>query len=176
MYEGRSVRLRAHEPEDADDLHRWMNDPEVRQFLMARYPFARAEEVSWASQGSPKYDRCSFAVESKADGRLVGGVDLRVNLGPENRTADLGIMIDKRVWGRGYGTDTMVTACRFGFEEMDLHRIELWVFGTNARARHVYEKVGFVHEGTARQRLYKSGRRLDEHLYGLLREDFRPPD
>jgi RimJ/RimL family protein N-acetyltransferase len=174
MYEGTLVRLRAHEPDDAADMHRWMNDPETRQFLMGRYPFAMAAEVAWASQGSPTYDNCSFAVESRADGRLVGGVDLRTRFGPENRVADLGIVIDKRAWGKGIGTDAMITACRFGFEEMDLARIELWVFATNERARHVYEKVGFVHEGTARQRLYKGGSRIDEHLYGLLRDEFRP--
>jgi RimJ/RimL family protein N-acetyltransferase len=112
-------------------------------------------------------------VTLKTDGALIGGVGLRTKP-PEVRVADLGIALyDKQVWGRGYGTDTMRTVCRFGFDEMDLARIELWVEEGNDVARHVYEKVGFVHEGTAREAWYKRGQRLHMHLYGLLRGELR---
>ena len=67
----------------------------------------------------------------------------------------------------------MRTACRFGFTEMGLCRIELWVFSDNDRARRAYEKVGFVQEGTARSRIFRHGRRIDEHLMGLLPGELR---
>lgn len=85
------------------------------------------------------------------------------------RRAELGIALgDKAYWDGGYGTDTMRTLCRFGFEEMNLHRIELWVFEENVRAQHVYQKVGFTVEGRLRDAMYKAGHYQDGILMGLL--------
>lgn len=44
-----------------------------------------------------------------------------------------------------------------GLTTMGLHRISLEVYAFNPRARHVYEKVGFVHEGTGRDALLFDG-------------------
>jgi len=56
---------------------------------------------------------------------------------------------------------------------MNLHRIELEVFADNARAVHVYEKVGFHMEGTRRRAIFKFGRYQDLHVMGLLEEELR---
>ena len=172
MYEGRQVRLRAYEPGDVDTLYRWYNDPEVRQHLQMRYPLSRANEVAWVERNKTvSYDVCDLAVET-LDGRLVGGVSLRTK-GPEVRCAELGISLgDKTMWRQGYGTDATRLICRVGFEQMDLHRIELWVHGGNERAMAVYRKVGFVFEGTAREAFFRNGQRVDMHLMGLLAHEF----
>lgn len=174
MYEGRLVRLRAYEPEDVDTLYDRFNDPRVIAQLRMRYPASRRQECDFVdSSGRLTYGAAAFAVEAIEDGRLLGGVGL-LGAEPENRVAEMGIAIsDASVWDRGYGTDAVRTVCRFGFEEMDLHRIGLEVHEGNERARHVYAKVGFVQEGTARQVFYKGGRRWDMHLMGLLRHELR---
>jgi RimJ/RimL family protein N-acetyltransferase len=70
----------------------------------------------------------------------------------------------------------MRTLCRFGFESMSLHRIQLDVYAGNDRARHVYEKIGFRLEVTKRQAIYKFGRYLDVHIMGLLEGELHPED
>ena len=50
------------------------------------------------------------------------------------RTALLGIWLGKPYWDEGLGTDAVRTLCRFGFDHMNLQRIELDVFETNPRA------------------------------------------
>jgi len=91
---------------------------------------------------------------------------------PENRCGVLGITIgDRRYWDRGYGTDAMRVICRFGFDTMNLHRIELDVYGRNERARKVYARVGFVEEGRKREAVYKNGRYDDIVVMGLLRSE-----
>ena len=59
--------------------------------------------------------------------------------------------------GAGFGTDTMRTLCRFGFDEMNLHRIHLYVFTENAPAIAIYRKIGFVEEAVVRHAFYKRG-------------------
>jgi RimJ/RimL family protein N-acetyltransferase len=124
MYEGTLVRLRTMEPSDAERLLTWINDPDVTEHLAVRYPMSLANEVDWVETNKTvNYGNAVFAVETIAEGRHIGGVDIRTGSGPENRKGELGLMVgDKSVWGGGYGTDLVRTACRFGFDEMNLNR------------------------------------------------------
>ena len=173
-FEGSLIRLRAREPGDEPLLYAWFNDPEVTQHLTVRYPMSHAQEAAFiAANGANGYAKVSFAVETLADRRLIGGVGLE-DTSPENRSAVLGIAIgDKASWDGGYGSDTMRTACRFGFETMNLHRIELEVYVSNERAIHVYEKVGFRIEGRRRDAVYTRGAYQDVLVMGLLEGELR---
>jgi RimJ/RimL family protein N-acetyltransferase len=173
-FEGRLIRLRAREAEDEPSFFRWINDPEVTEHLSARYPYSHVQEKAYlASASDVSYKSPAFAVETLAEGKLIGGVELRPS-NPEDRCADLGISLgEKEFWNGGYGTDTMFTVCRAGFQVMNLNRIELTVFAPNERARHVYEKVGFQLEGCHRDAHFKFGRYIDVYQMGLLRDEFR---
>lgn len=175
-FEGRLVRLRAREPEDEPQLHAWFNDPEVTEHLAVRYPLSHKSERDFIDASSDVgYNHLSLAIET-LDGRLFGGCSLEL-ASPENRNAILGIAIgDKAFWDGGYGTDAMRVLCRYGFDNMNLHRIQLDVYAGNDRARHVYEKVGFRLEVTKRQALYKFGRYHDIHVMGLLEGELRTGD
>jgi len=52
---------------------------------------------------------------------------------------------------RGIGMDATKLTLVYGFETLNLDRIELRVIDDNARARHIYEKMGFVEEGRLRR-------------------------
>jgi len=54
-----------------------------------------------------------------------------------------------------------------------VHRIGLEVYDFNPRARHVYEKLGFVHEGTMRDAIRWDGQWVDRHVMGLLDRDWK---
>ena len=170
-FEGRLVRLRAREPEDAPFFHRVLNDPEVTQYILMRYPVSLAEERRYlAALPGQTWERTAFCVET-LDGDLIGSCALRGE-SPENRAALLGIWIgDKHRWNGGYGTDAMQLLCRFGFEHMNLHRIELEVFADNPRALRVYEKVGFKTECCRRDADYRYGRYRDIVVMGLLPDE-----
>jgi len=173
-YEGELIRLRAREVDDEPLLHKWFNDFEVTEYLSVRYPVShRAEREFIERQSAPGFATAGFAVETLAEGRLIGGTDL-MHTSAENRSAVLGIAIgDKTCWDSGYGTDTMRTVCRFGFEMMNLHRIWLEVYADNRRAVRVYEKVGFVVEACQRQAYFKAGRYHDLLTMGLLEGELR---
>ena len=57
---------------------------------------------------------------------------------------------------------------RHAFEDQGLNRVELEVYDFNPRARRVYEKVGFVHEGTRRQALHFENAWIDAHQMSIL--------
>ena len=84
---------------------------------------------------------------------------------------DAGDWIAKLYWDRGFGTDAVRTACRFGFREMNLKRISLSVYQTNPRGQRAYQKVGFTEEGQRRRAEFVDGHPVDVIEMGLLVED-----
>jgi RimJ/RimL family protein N-acetyltransferase len=174
MIEGKLVRLRAPEMADLDRYYDWINDREVTRHLVVRYPVAYQAEEEWLRGHASKplsYDHVWFAVDTK-DGVHIGGINFHV-VRPENRNARLGIMIgDKAHWSQGYGTDAMLTLLRFGFDEMNLHRIDLTVDAENTRAIRCYEKCGFIEEGRLRDARYIGGQYGDQIVMSVLREEF----
>ena len=174
MIEGKLVRLRAVEPADAERAFKWINDREVTQTLMARYPYSMAFEREWAEGASKEnsFSEVRFAIETK-DGVHIGITGLHRGR-PEDRTCELGIMIgEKDYWSKGYGTDAMMTVLRFAFDQMNLHKVSLGVFEFNYRGQAVYRKCGFVEEGRRREEYYQDGRYWDVILMSVLDHEFR---
>ena len=77
-----------------------------------------------------------------------------------------------RAFGRGLGTEATRLVLAHAFDTVGINRIELEVYDFNPRARRVYEKAGFVHEGTKRQALYWDGAWVDAHLMAMLAGDW----
>ncbi|MGE0601966.1 MAG: GNAT family N-acetyltransferase [Dehalococcoidia bacterium] len=171
--EGELVRLRALEDSDAPVMYRWINDWETVKYLGSRYPRTLQYEREWATKGDPEFGQAQFMVETLAESKPIGWLGLH-EAAPENRCASLGIAIgDHEFLDGGYGTDTMRTACRYGFDMMNLNRIELTVYDWNVRAMRVYEKVGFRREGVLRDGIFKAGRWNDLVFMGLLRGELQ---
>ncbi len=60
----------------------------------------------------------------------------------------------------------------YGFEILNLNRIQLHVAVENQNAIRAYEKCGFKIEGTLREAMYHHNRYCDFHLMAILRSEF----
>ena len=171
--QGERVRLRAVALDDAERLWRWHNDPEVMRWMHAPYPTS-LDEVGkqLTARAANTHASLTLMIEDE-QGVTVGIVALR-GAEPESGSAELDIYLgEKGSWGRGLATDAMRTVCRYAFDRMNLHRVELCVAEGNPAARHLYEKIGFVTEGRKRQVYYRGGAWCDEWLMSLLRGELR---
>ncbi len=172
LIEGKLTRLRAVEPGDLERDYFWMNDPEIQRTLQNRYPLSTAEQRRWVEGTSASGpDDFLFAIETR-DGIHIGNIGLH-RLDQVARIAELGIMVGEREYlGRGYGTDAIIALLRWGFRELNLHRVWLRVYDFNERGRRSYLKVGFREEGRLRQHHYAQGEHHDAILMGILRGEF----
>ncbi len=176
---GELVVLRPADGRDAPRLHELMADPEVTRLTgsahrsadvgEARLPVERLVEVydRWAEAD----DRLVWAVVERSSGQVVGEA-LLLDHDPGNRSCGF------RIWlsgarDRGLGTEATRLAVGHAFDGLHLHRVQLEVYAFNPRARRVYEKVGFVLEGTQREALLFDGEWVDAHVMGLLEQDWR---
>jgi RimJ/RimL family protein N-acetyltransferase len=173
MIRGTKTLLRALERDDLPRCVRWFNDPDMRRFLLQRYPLSMTEEEQWWAgrlERAQKGDYI-FAIEAE-DGTHIGNIGLH-NVEEENRKAMLGIAIgEKAYWGQGYGTDAIRAMLGWAFGYLNLKRVYLTVYAHNERAIRCYGKCGFQHEGTMRQSQYIDGQYVDERMMGILRDEF----
>ena len=77
---------------------------------------------------------------------------------------------DPAYHGKGYGTDAIRTLCKFGFEELNLHKLKAVVFAFNEGALRCYEKCGFEREGLLKEEIYREGAYHDVVMMGLRRK------
>jgi len=171
--EGKKIKIRALEKTDIDEIMKWVNDPEVVDSLLMRYPVSRYQEEKWIEKtldGTNKRNK-AFAIETK-DGVYLGGIGLH-QIDWENRNAEVGIVIGKKeYWNKGYGSDAMTTILDFAFNRMNLHRVYLRVFSFNERGIRSYEKCGFKKEGVLRDDLFAHGKYHDTIIMGILKHEF----
>jgi ribosomal-protein-alanine N-acetyltransferase len=91
--------------------------------------------------------------------------------------AEIGYEIARARWGHGVATAAAGAVVRYGFAELDLHRIEATVMAGNAASARVLEKLGFRREGLLRDYKFARGQWADYWMYARLASDAppRPP-
>ena len=143
--EGRLIRLRDKQLDDAPRDYAWRKDPEL-----CRYDAVTPIQTSYADYlADYRYDalrksrlRIRFAIESK-DGEHIGNCSC-YDIDETRRQAELGIMIgDKRFWSQGYGADAVETLLDYVFSTTQLDRVYLYTLEWNDRAQACFRKVGF---------------------------------
>jgi RimJ/RimL family protein N-acetyltransferase len=112
-----------------------------------------------------------FRLRTLDDDKLIGFADLHVRWNMQTCFLAIGIG-DPDYWNRGLGTDATRLVVNYAFRELNLYRVGLSVYAYNERAVHVYEKVGFVHEGRQRAALYRDGQRFDLLYMSVLRPEW----
>jgi len=135
-------------PFERADVDRWLEWPPHTDPLFADYSPPRLT----ARQRDDYYrtrvgfsSQWMFAVDDE-HGDLVGRISLR-EVDSRAGTAVLGITFHPQRLNRGYGTDALRAFLRYYFEELRFQALYLDVAAFNTRARHVYEKLGFVEIG-----------------------------
>ena len=69
-------------------------------------------------------------------------------------------------------TEALQTIIHFGFNELDINRIEAEVMQGNIISEKLLEKLNFVREGILRQWMLWNGQYYDMTMYSLLRTDY----
>jgi len=175
LLRGEKVYLSLPHTDDISTFTRWFSkDFEMMQWLGMHpmYPMTRSDEEDWIESRRADESRFTFAIRALEDDALIGfcvlfGLDWR------SRNAELGITLgDAERRGKGFGSDAMRVLLRFGFMELNLHRIYLQVQHENVRGIKAYEKVSFVHEGVQRQAMLREGRWIDLVWMSILHDEW----
>jgi RimJ/RimL family protein N-acetyltransferase len=177
MLIGEKVVLRPVRRSDIEDCLKWFNDPEVTQYLSMYLPMTEmAEEKFIESLGSTEAGKnamfCIEAVKNNGN-KPIGTVGLD-NINSKDHHAEFGIAIgEKDYWSNGYGTEAARLIIRYGFEQLNLHRINSFAISFNERSLRLHLRVGFKEEGRQREAVFKNGEYHDHVMFGLLRNEWQ---
>jgi RimJ/RimL family protein N-acetyltransferase len=110
-----------------------------------------------------------FAILAEAS-TPIGCISLEPD--PPNSAGAVGLWIGREFHGRGFGTEAVRLIVEYGFRTLALERLHAGIFVGNAVSRRIFEKNGFILEGTLRHAHRKRGVFVDEWVFAILREDF----
>ena len=160
-----TIRVRAQELGDVEALADIMTSPTVL-IDTTQIPY---RSVDWWRERLASEPETHRLVADR-DGQVVGGLTLRVETSPRRRHVGVfGIMVREGFQGQGVGTALMAALIDLADNWLGLRRVELQVYTGNARAVHLYEKFGFVIEGTALQVFLRDGIYADAYMMARLR-------
>lgn len=152
---------------------KWMANPEVNKWIGKNNSVCTYQnECEWANRN---HDEIRFNIILKKkysafkEDTLIGNCSIKVS----NRNGTLGICIGEQIGqNHGYGTETIKMLIKFGFEELNLHAINLQLIADNKRAYKCYLKAGFKECGRTRECYYYEGHYSDVIHMDILKSEY----
>ncbi len=169
------VTLRPAAPRDADILRQWRAEPTVRRFQpLNELPTAqlRADVASQRIADLYRGRGEKFQWIVQVDGHAAGWITLVVS-NWEHGLAEVGYALSTSFQNRGVMTEALQILLEDLFQNTLLERIEARCAVENYGSQRVLEKNGFEKEGRLKGYFKLRGRRIDNYLYGLLREEYQ---
>ena len=169
---GERVILRPVSGDDAAGLLDLVADPEGNRLTGTHGLDLTIEAAqTWYDSRGDQDDRLDLAIVDRVTGEYAGEVVLN-ELDRDNRSCNFRIALRAAFQDRGLGSEATRLIVDHAFA-IGLHRVGLEVYAFNPRARRVYEKAGFVYEGTRRDALLWDGEWTDAIVMSVLETDPR---
>ena len=147
LKDGRAAVLRSPVEDDAEELLRFVRKAAGETEFLMRYPEEYADytlerERSFISGAGDDPD--ALMIACIADGKIVANsrIDFRSGMKDRHR-ATVAIAVLEDFWGLGIGTRLFEEMFKAAEERGGVRQLELDFIEGNARARSLYEKLGF---------------------------------
>jgi [ribosomal protein S5]-alanine N-acetyltransferase len=162
--------------DDLANIHLLDSMPDIDEFNTMGIPetIQITENIvkEWiAQQASVPRVSYIFCIVNTNINAWIGQIALNVGT-PKFKDAEVWYKILPSYWRQGFATEALRRILKFGFEELNLHRIEAGVAVENARSIRTLEKVGMIKEGRKRLALPIRGEWVDNYSYSMLDSDF----
>ncbi len=157
-------------------VHEYAQDPQVTA-MMDWGPNSVDQTLDFLKRtmeenARPTRRKYGLAITLTAEeGRVIGGARMDFTAGP--READLGYVLNRAYWGRGYATEAARGLLELGFGRLGLHRAWATCDPRNAASARVLEKIGMRREGHLRESKLVKGDWQDSLVYAMLHREWK---
>lgn len=175
LIEGEKVILRPIQTKDFPYIEECLQDPEVLKLTGSTTDIDWEITRKWYETRNEQTDRLDLAIVDLSQGVFVG--EAVINLYDEkNHSMNFRILIGPRGRNRGLGTEATQLIVDYLFQNTTLNELTLSVFDFNPRAKHVYEKIGFVQVSVDENDLEFEGEWIDSINMKLTRNNWLEKD
>lgn len=184
MARQRTISLRGVTREDVTRIRQWLEDEETTDSWFGRYAYGEPAHLGYrpAEMEAATDEEFARALEDPShvtmsvytdEGEHIG----EIHLGLDEALGDgqLSILMGQRSrWTRGYGVPGIRAALDLAFNDYGLYRVWVDIPEFNLSARTLFERVGFIHEGTLRQSRPRGDARANSVVMGILAAEYSP--
>jgi RimJ/RimL family protein N-acetyltransferase len=171
----RRLVLRPLRAEDAPGMYAIYSDAQTMRFWSAQViddleaaAGMVADDLRLQLDGSAAF----WAVVLPKTGRVIGKFSF-FYINPDNRRAEIGYVLNRQFWGKGYGTELLGAMIQTAFDTYRLHRLEADIDPDNAASLALLKKFGFREEGRFRERWLLGDEWRDSIMMALLAPAWR---
>ncbi len=172
--ETKRLELRKLTAKDLSDIFEYASVSDVSRYVTWSPHRTVKETKSFLKQVLYQYQKgipSSWGIALKENRKLIGTGGYHW-WSIEHSKAELGYVLSDKYWNNGYMTEALRRMLQFGFETMNLQRIEARCFMENTASERVMQKCGMKLEGILRSSLYVKGAFRDFKLYSILKSEF----
>lgn len=170
MLKGKYVGLRAIEESDLAQLLLWRNQPNYRRFFREHRELSQTNQRNWFDS-KVLNDKSTemFSIVDINTGELLGACGL-CYIDWINRNADFSIYIgkDDLYIDEKYAIDAAQVMMKYGFEELNLHRLWSEIYSFDEAKKVMFDRLGFKLEGVHKETHWTEGKWCDSLFYGYV--------
>lgn len=167
------IKLRKIQPTDAEDMFEYASDTDVTRYLS--YDHKEIEETQKyieKKQNQYALGQCMiWGAEYKENKKYIGAFGF-THWSPEDGCAEIAYTLSQKYWGKGIAKEIASKIMEFGFDKMELNRIEARCFAENEKSAKLLIKLNMKYEGTIREQLLIKGKHRDIKVYSILKREY----
>ena len=168
------IILRKMDRSFADDMFEYASNPAVTKYLTWDVHPNRRFSYNYLGYVNSRYRTGEFfdwAITMRDSGKMIGTCGFtRFNF--SSYSAEIGFVLNPKYWGYSIAPEASRRVIRFGFDTLELHRIEARYMENNIQSRRVMEKSGMTFEGIYRDMMLVRGQFVSVGVCSILRSEF----
>ena len=160
--------------DDEDMLEYWISDPAI-QFMYSEPVYSTKNEVKeLLDKYINSYQNCDYyrwAVIEKKSQICIGQIAFFL-VNTQNHFGEIEYCIGSKFQRNGYMTEAVKAIIDYGFNDMNLHKVQVCHKENNEASKGVIQKCNFKYEGVLRDFFYMNGKYVSRLYYSILREEW----
>jgi ribosomal-protein-alanine N-acetyltransferase len=168
--EGNKIYFAPVKIDDVKAIHKYASDEDVSRFIGWKLMNSEEETYKFVEEIIRRVNKGTHlyaSIFTKENKELIGTAMI-FGFNDEDKHAEIGYVLDKDHWRKGYGAETIKLVNEYVSKHLDLHRLNAFVVDVNVGSAKALEKNGFMLEGKSKDFYLIDGRYYDSLIYGKI--------
>ncbi len=173
ILEAERLFLKEINPDIIYNLFTFYTDEEISQFMGLKSENEMEIERIKFEGGRTTYRTSfkTFLLVDKESGKIIGRAGFH-NWYAQHFRSEMGYDMDEEYRNKGLMTEAIKTLIQYGFDKMDLNRIEAFTSPNNEASKKLLTKLGFKAEGILKEHFFKDNRLEDSVCFAILKSEY----